>query len=309
MRFATIILSFLACVSFAEAGSMVTVGKAANTAMLDTTTAEACTPSLREHFYRHSVYQLSPHRSGHHALIQQEFDIGQGCFEGYSPAKVTVSAKPLNAKSGRVGARRLWSFTTEGVSGEVETGDFWGLYRIDMPGCCGSARTSKYFSLETGKLVGSTTKRMLEMSFVDKYDSRGVVERRFISVEDNIASSPQASTKAIATIFYADAYALEETVSVSGNGKLGSEDWWVSESYFMGQDSEVQGLALSGSEEAKIRVVLKCRCDAEPLDIDIPVSAAGLNISTSVVKGPKGISLAKSPTSTTKLPMNGAASR
>ncbi|MBI3901833.1 MAG: hypothetical protein HY306_02650 [Nitrosomonadales bacterium] len=291
------------CVITAQAGSLIAIGQSSNLAILDTKTADSCEPTLTEHFSRYSIYQLSPYQTGHHVLIEQQFDVGRGCFEGYSPAKVSVSAKHLDAKFGGVDKKELWSFTTEGISGDVLGSVLHGVYRVDMPGCCSAAKTSKFFSLETGRLIGSTTSErlssapLLKVDFVDRYDSQGVVEARFISAEDNIASTPQTPTKAIGTIFLANRLSVVETISILGEGQLGTEEWWLSEfnldkeNYPEELSKEV--MSLSGKDMAKIHIKLKCRCDAKPLDITIPLTINGLNEKSSIINGSAEISLVR----------------
>jgi hypothetical protein len=67
-----------------------------------------------------------------------------------------------------------------------------------MRGCCADEATAKYFSLDTGRLVASSTMPLLQIQVIDIKENR----TRFVGAESNVAASPQASAKAMATLFF-----------------------------------------------------------------------------------------------------------
>jgi hypothetical protein len=161
------------------------------------------------------------------------------------------------------------------------------IYRVDMPGCCGANLTSKFFSLFSGKLVASSTGSMLKIYSTRDHDVR------YVSVEDKIASSPQAGPEAMATIFIGDSEAALETLKISSATSFGKEDWWLSELAFKGREASTAHLVFTDFSEAIIHVELHCRCEAEALRIDIPLSRDGFDEHRATVAGPSAVVLKK----------------
>lgn len=156
-----------------------------------------------EQFSRQSIYTNYKDRSQSYRLISQQFELGSGCFEGYNPAKITVTAKPIDITSGKIVEKSIWSFTTEGVTGEITQPHGSQLYQVEIPGCCETKNTTRYFSLYTGKLLASSTGSLLGITFEGLFDSGShVYLSRIVAVEDNLASLPYATTKSIATVYF-----------------------------------------------------------------------------------------------------------
>jgi hypothetical protein len=276
----------------------VVVGRSESTATLDTSTASSCQPTILEHYTRYAIYGHGFERTQQQSLIRQTFDVGSGCFEGFNPASVSVEAVAIDTHTGRQGKDKLWSFTTEGASGSVQTSMLWGLYRVDMPGCCGSADTIKYFSLDSGKFVASSTGRILEIDFTSHRDNHGISVRRFVTVEDNIAASPHARTKAIATVFFADGHGMRETLSIHAPAAIEKQDWWLADIGFAGEDPTRANIAVAGdATHPAMHALLKCRCDkTKDVDLVLPVALDGMAEKGARLTGPDGITLVKDST-------------
>ena len=288
-----IIIGLLLCSAIHAECAEVTISKTENTATIDMATSGTCQPTFIEHFSRQSLYNTYSNQQPSYALISQEFELGTGCFESYNPASVTVTSRPIEVSTGKIGGSQNWSFTTQGIIGAVEEGTLWGLYRVEMPGCCSSSKTTRYFSLDTGKLLISSTGPLLDISFSKQVESGRQVSR-YVGVEDNTASLRNANTKSIATIYFSDRKSMKEAVDVYGEGKLGKEDWSLAEIGFKGKDAGTNSLMTSETTNFPVHVVLHCRCDAPPLVIDLPYTADGLDIESATISGVHGITLQKS---------------
>lgn len=263
------------------AQTSIPLAKTISSITIDPSTADTCRPTVVENFTRHSVWKIGDHPSPRFALITQKFQVGSGCFESFDPARAVVSAKVVDINTGKVGKGNLWLFTTQGVSGEIES----ELYRVDMPGCCGSSPTSKYFSLSTGKLVSSSTGSLISVNSTQDHDLR------YVSVEGNIASSRQSKAYGIATIYLGDTEALLETLEVSAGNKFDSEEWWVDSVGWKGKDATIKGLAVANFSEAVVHVVLRCRCEATPISIEVPMNQHGFVADKAEIAGLNGVTL------------------
>jgi hypothetical protein len=241
---------------------------------LDTSGRTDCAPTVRETFTRFHVRRRDFHGNPP-ALVRQDFEIGSGCFVEYKPARVSLSAQPLNLKTGRTQDTILWRFSAEGTSGFPEP-DIEGLYRIDHPGCCSSANTAKYFSLITGKQIGSSTSKLLELPFHE------ATERRYMTAEDNTASSPwktpSDAAEIIATVFFGSDEALMQSVSIQI--PKNHEAWMATLDYDTAYTT-------SGG---KAILTLQCRCEGKGR-IELPFSISGINIKAARIKGLKGAQL------------------
>jgi hypothetical protein len=236
-----------------------------------------CRPTLIEHYTRHLLHELPPYRSGKYLLVTQRFSVGTGCFEGNDPATVKVDGQPIDVETGKVDGHLSWSFTSQGTEGRIDPFGSGDLYRINMRGCCADEATAKYFSLDTGRLVASSTVPLLQIQVTDIKENRN----RFVGAESNVAASPQASVKAMATLFFGDDEGVLETVSISSHEAYGSEDWGVTELNFPGSQASI---GLRSMEKASLHIVLSCRCDSAQVDLTIPVLGAGIDVDGSVIR-------------------------
>lgn len=241
---------------------------------------DSCGPTLVEHYTRYLLHELSPFGSKKFLLVTQRFRVGTtDCLEGNDPASIDVEGHPIDVRTGAVDPRSAWSFTTTGTEGRLDPFTSGPLYRVDMRGCCAAENTAKYFSLDTGHLVASSTVPLLRIQVTDIKADRN----RFIGAESNIASSPQASMKAMATLFFGDDEGVLQTVSISSQAPYGHEDWGVSELSLPGNQPVT---ALRSTARTNIHVVLGCRCNSAPIDLTVPVSDVGIDISAVIRVGP-----------------------
>lgn len=287
------LLSVLACAAQAigiASASTVIVGTSQDSATLDTSTPDLCRhPTLVEKFTRRRLYEASLEEGAPYYLVTQQFAVGQnGCFEGYRPASVAVDARRIDIKTGKVERKPVWAFSTDGIDGRFDT-DTGFLYRIDMPGCCESENTSKYFSLDSGRLVVSTTVPPL---IVRRIEKSGPDQFQYIGVESNLASSPQATREAMSTVFLGDRNGIVETISITSAGPNNNEAWVVEMLDFQTEASPPRHLATDPAAAPLLHIVLSCHCDAPPVDLLLPITRAGIEI-TDEVQSAAGVKLTK----------------
>jgi len=246
-----------------------------------------------EHFTRYLIHSVPPYaiwpkdKAGPHYFVTQEFEVGRGCFEGFNPAKVSLKANIIDLKTGAVAPHLVWAFSTEGISGAEQIWDMGGLYRIEVPGCCASEDTHKYFSLDTGKLVGSsTTENSLKVEYPSKDGTR------YITMESNLSSSPEGKKKALATLFYGDKSAVVQKIAIMKNSD--NDDWSVSGLEVAGHDPRQTQISPKPGENLKLHITMVCRCE-DKLDMVIPVSASGVDIKHAVITAIKGVQLEEVP--------------
>ena len=87
----------------------------------------------------------------------------------------------------------------------------------------------------------------------------------------------------MATLFFGDDGGVLQTVSISSHDSYGREDWGVSELSLPGHQP-VAGLR--SNQKTSIHVVLSCRCNSAPVDLTVPVSDLGIDISAAIRTGP-----------------------
>ncbi|MBS4096217.1 MAG: hypothetical protein KGZ83_05185 [Sulfuricella sp.] len=141
-------------------------------------------------------------------LVRQDFDIGEGCFEGHNPSRVTVAGRQLNIQDNKVTQIEAWRFSTNGISGRIDDDVF---YVVDGNWCCGEAQSTKYFSLRNGIQLGASTGgQILKLSVSsDAIDS---IQR--IALENNDPSEPMGPRFAVATFFHFDRTRSRRAVSI-----------------------------------------------------------------------------------------------
>lgn len=267
-----------------ESGTLKQIGSAENNISVDINTASSCLIDHIEKYSRFLIYNYDRAVDKYY-LVQQNFEIGTGCHEGYFPANVTVTAKQLDLATGKVSPDNAWSFKAEGISGEVQW-NFFDLYKVSMPGCCGAMTTNKYFSLKNGQLVLSTSINPL------KIDIANTKKVGYIGVENG--ADPASSNKnTIATIFYGTNDGVKQKLSVLSS-KSGEEEWIVEKLSFPELVNEKQALTIFKKENfngVPIRVELVCRCDREPVKITLTMSEESINAASAQFKGADDVSI------------------
>jgi hypothetical protein len=289
------LLAVLACAAQAigiASASTVVVGTSQDSATLDTSTPGLCHhPTLVEKFTRRRLYQAGSGEEAPYYLITQQFVIGEnGCYEGYRPASVSVDARRIDVKTGKLERGPVWSFSTDGIDGGFDRDSHGLLYRIDMPGCCESQDTSKYFSLSSGRLVVSTTVPLLIVKRLEK--KSGPDQRQYIGVESNLASSPQAPPGAMSTLFLGDTNGIVETISIASAEPSNSEGWSVETLELQPTPIHPRDLAIDPADKPLLHVVLSCHCDAPSVDLLLPITRTGIEI-TDELQRAAGVKLTK----------------
>lgn len=174
-----------------------------NNKLLGTATAEfywdassygKCQQAVTEKYTRFALHNGGNELSDKQFLIRQDFEVGTGCFEGYYPAKIAVSASAvqLSKDGATVSPTMLWRFEETGNAGRIGEYPLQNIYQITLGGCCGSPDENKYYSLLTGRLVAPAVLTTLELA-----DTRAL---RFISVGFSCAKGKTAQ----AILYYSD---------------------------------------------------------------------------------------------------------
>jgi len=251
-------------------------------------------PAVTERFSRQLLHRDKSTNA--YSIIVQDFEVGTGCFEGYSPANISLAAFPIEVNSGKVGSAPSWTLKTHGMHGEPEYdfGPAEGLYRIDLPGCCAARNTFDYVSLDTGKIVASTTGPMLEVVFRDKDQSSGS-RPRLVAFEDANASFPLAkaeSTEEIAAaLIFSDYREIKEAVGIMGARCTGGATNVLMN--FAGLDQLETVIVESPVSKKPFNAIvnLTLDCDENHVEMTLPVLPSGLDIANAKLKGAAGIHL------------------
>jgi hypothetical protein len=304
MKLATGIFLALSCAA-AQASDFVAVGNARSEIKIDKTRSEECSEYVNfvEKFTRFTLFKYDWEQKKYY-LIKQDFEIGQGCFEGYNPQKITVAANALNANSGAVAANTAWQFSAEGALGAVAEYPFAGLYKVDMPGCCAAAPVAKYYSLTSGKFIMASTIRPLLLDLVTLHS------QRYIAVEDNTAAARWDNVENIATIFLGNHTDNLQMVSVhSSDAEFNRDEWMVTQLNFTGKKAKDAASDANANEQTHtiykssemsglaLQIVLTCRCERPELNIAIPLEADRLDIKHATISGADAVLLDNLPPS------------
>jgi hypothetical protein len=237
-----------------------------------------------ERFTRHFLFQHD-HKNNGYYLITQSFEVGEGCFEGYDPANVSVTARSIDLHTAKVSKQINWMFSTKGVKGERDVGGMMDLYKVIYPGCCGLSTTTKYFNLRSGRFVGSS---MLPPLTVDNLTTA----HRHIMVELGSSSDYMGKERGIATIYYTDGNDIkQELVVKSPRNTIYSCD--LNRLQFTGQAEHKRWYSLPRQSPFEgVSFVAEVIC--EQLDrtiIEIPIVGDALRINKATIKGPTGIKI------------------
>jgi len=252
-------------------------------------------PTAVERYSRQLLHY--DHSINNYSIIVQNYEVGTGCFEGYSPANVSLAAFPIDINSGKMGSTPLWTLDTHGARGELvhDFGPTEGLYRIDLPGCCAAIDTFDYVSLDTGKIVASATGPILEAVFRDK-DNTTRWSPRLIAFEDANASFPlakaESTTPAAATLFFSDYKEIKEAVSITGVG-CDHRSTNVKMNFAGSDQSQIVTIESSSSKPHLSTILsLSFDCNEDHVELTLPVLPSGFDIANAKFKGTSDIHLA-----------------
>lgn len=216
-------------------------------------------------------------------ILQETFEQGDSdCVEAVD-GKITVQATSYDPDFKE--AKLLWSFSSEGWLGESEPDGHWSLYRVRMPGCCGSSDTDSYFSLWNGKHLFLGTGPILSLSVPNSGDVL-----RFFGLLDNAASmsfkEAAGADDAIAVLYLASDREPGETLVLHGHK---GDAYHYSDLVFVVNgkpqtDRELDLWTANKSKDPKsitgfsIRGKLECECDRQLLTFEVPVVDGHLNL-------------------------------
>ena len=246
--------------------------------VIDTTTLDSCSLTTIENYTRLSIHQYAA-PSDERSLITQHFETGSGCFEGYNPERITVTAQRIDLKAGKVDAKPKWVLAAQGSLGSIED----DMYKVESLGCCASVSTQKYFSLITGKLITSSTSDLMRI-VNDK-----TRERLYIGVEANTASLPEKNGGNIATIIAGDKNGKIEKLQINSKTLVDNE-WDVNEVKFVYQkdqprysSSETEFISdgKSTTQSIEMSIELTCRCEHDPIKISLIMLNTGIDLTLS----------------------------
>lgn len=255
------------------------IATATDSSVLDTDTFPDC-PTLIERFTRHLIHRVPDKSPDTYYLVTQHFVVHDRCAEGYDPALVTVDARPLNVRTGKVGRKAVWSFSTAGITGGVDAWVTGPLYRVTMPACCTTDETFKYFSLNTGRLVVSATTPLFVVS---RSDGKQV---QYVGAESFWASSPQAPAPAMATLFLGNDDGALEIVSISSAEPYGEKPWAITKFEMPGTaEPHPTRLDVEASAKPLVHLVLACDCDAPDVDLTLPIAQTGIEVGDAKISG------------------------
>jgi hypothetical protein len=237
---------------------------------------DECTPHTIEKYTRNYLYgtQYSPKM-----LIKQHFEIGKGCFEGYHPQTISVSSHAIDQKLGTVTQDPIWRFDSKGIRGEAEKYPYTNLYIVQESGCCDASHINKYYSLKNGNLLAFSSKDLLIIGLAQTN------ERRFVGIEENLSASKSYEGEYMAVIFYSDDTDIKQKLVVK---KPGGKEGWILDR--MGASEEnlnkypITVLNKKEFSNFNLYIRLICRCEADPINIFIPVVEDTLDIKSATVE-------------------------
>ena len=244
---------------------------------------DECTPHTIEKYTRNYLYgtQYSPKM-----LIKQYFEIGKGCFEGYTPQTISVSSHTIDQKLGTVTKNPIWRFDTKGIRGEAEKYPYTDIYVVQEAACCDARDINKYYSLKNGNLLAFSSKELLIISLTQKN------ERRFVGIEENLSASKSYEGEHIAVIFYSDDTDIKQKLVVK---KPDDNEGWILDKMGVPEENLIKYPVTVLNEKEftnfNLNIRLICRCEANPINISIPVVADSLDINSVKIENGSSIKL------------------
>jgi hypothetical protein len=235
-----------------------------------------------ERFARHFLFQHD-YKNNSYYLITQNFEVGEGCFEGYDPANVSVAAQSIDLRTAKVSKQIVWMFSTKGIKGERDIGK--DLYKVVLPGCCGLSTTTKYFNLHSGRFVGSS---MLQPLTLDNLTPA----ERHIMVELGSSSDYMGKERGIATIYYSDGKDIKQELVVRLPHNT-SPLCNMSRLQFTGQAEHKRWYSLPRQSPFEgVSFVAEISCEQfDNIIIEIPIISDALAIGKATIKGATGIKI------------------
>jgi hypothetical protein len=278
-----LLMPILCQLSFASDG--VVVGKGSSTLTMKPDTASECRVTTIEKYRRHFLFEYDYDKK-HSYLITQDFEVGEGCFEGNNPANVSVTAKKIDVLSGHVSDETVWSFSTKGNSGGRAAYPLEGLYAVTYPGCCGASDTTKYFSLFSGKLLGASALNplMIEIPNTSKV--------RYITAQDERAADYMGKKPGAATFFYSDKENIRQELLITVPGGRAAH-CILTGFKFEGKEEGDRSYSLwNKSTFEGFSIVAELNCDrAGVISIELPVIADMLSPKKAKIKGAPNIKI------------------
>ncbi len=177
--------------------------------------SDECIPHTIEKYTRNYLYEFSNSRQ---ILIKQRFETGRGCFEGYNPQSISVSAHVIDKNTGAIMQEPVWRFESTGIRGEAENYPYTDLYEVQEPGCCDARDVYKYYSLKSGNLLAFSSKNLLVVQLLQTN------KKRFMGVEENLSASKSYNKEHVAVIFYSDDADIKQKLVVK---KPGDKEGWI----------------------------------------------------------------------------------
>ena len=239
-------------------------------------TLDSCCPHTIEKYVRNSLYDGD--QSGY-LLIKQKFEIGRGCFEGYNPQNIYVSAYSLinliNKKN-----EAKWQFNSTGINGAFGKQSFFGLYVIEEKSCCGGGDVIKYYSLNTGNLIAYSSKELLSI------DLPSISEKRYVGVEDNIVPSKSIKENHVAVIFYSNTNHIIQQYLIKHPNDT---EEWILDRFELNENKIIDDsnklTPKSRTAEFNLIISFWCRCEAPVVEFSIPILDDKLDINSAIING------------------------
>jgi hypothetical protein len=197
-----------------------------------------------------------------------QFVIGEnGCYEGYRPASVSVDARRIDVKTGKLERGLVWSFSTDGSDGGVRS----RLERSALPDRhAGLLRVSEYVQV-----------LQPELRSIGRVDDSAVVDRQKTRKKERAGPA---------------------SISIASAEPSNSEGWSVETLELQPTPIHPRDLAIDPADKPLLHVVLSCHCDAPSVDLLLPITRTGIEITDELQRaagvkltknGPKGSSRAQ----------------
>ena len=244
---------------------------------------DECAPHTIEKYTRNYLYGT---RDSQQTLIKQHFEIGKGCFEGYSPQTISVSSHAIDKKLGTVMQNPIWRFDSKGIRGETEKYPYTDIYVVQESGCCDARDINKYYSLKNGNLLAFSSKDLLIIELAQTN------ERRFVGIEENLSASKSYEGEHVAVIYYSDDTDIKQKLIVK---KPDGKEGWILDKMGAPEDNfnkyPVTVLNEKEFTNFNLNIRLICRCEANPINISIPVVADRLDVNSASIENGSAIKI------------------
>jgi hypothetical protein len=278
----TLLLVFATFSGLPCASDEIVVGRGESSIVIQPDTASECGVTSIERYDRYFLFQRTYFPASYY-LISQHFEVGEGCFEGYDPANVSLTARDIDVSTGKVSTGMVWSFSTKGSSGERGYNDMDGVYKVLYPGCCAATDTFKYFSLYTGKFIGASYSKPLVLEMPN---TRQI---RYIFMQDNNASEYMGRSGQLA-LYYSDKERLRQQLSITASN-VPEPFYCQTILEFVGKQGDRNELWGKSTFEG-VSIVIKIDCPEGKSTTEIPVLKDSLSVEKAETKGTLGTKIA-----------------